>query len=471
MTDLRQVVRQQLETVWAHHTKLVVGVSGGADSLALLHVLAHLWPADRLIVAHLDHGWRPDAGLDAAFVRETAVSLNLPCFIKQIDLPALAQQEKQSLEAAGRTARYSFFRELVQQTEATAVVVAHHADDQAETVLMHLIRGSGTAGLQGMRAENEIAGVTVLRPFLSVSRRQIEAYCTTHGLTPRHDSTNEDLTQLRNQIRHQIMPQLSELNPQFVRHLGQLAAVVQADTALLNTLTEEALKRLVVERGDGWYRLDMTSWATLPLSLKRSVLKTAVSELTTTPDHEVGFATIQQAIVRLDKNQVGTEATLPEGITLTVGYQTAVLAHPTAPLPSLPLPQLTTASLSLPVPGTVSLANGWKVTGELIPANWERVKQNQDPWQAFLLPPHEPLFVRTRQPGERFPPLGMGGKTTPLKKMMIDRKIPARYREQWPLVSTANQILWVVGHHISELGQVTPQTAVYLHLRCHPPAS
>ncbi len=186
--------------------RFVVGVSGGVDSLVLLHILAQLVPHDHLLAAHLNHGWRDTAVLDAQFVAQTAAAWGVACAIETVNVVAQAQERGQSLEEAGRQARYRFFARLAHETNATAVLVAHHADDQAETVLLNLLRGTGLAGLSGMKPASpmpEAPEIVLLRPFLTISRADIETYSQQHGLIP-----TVALGELSYQSGFQLAPQV-----------------------------------------------------------------------------------------------------------------------------------------------------------------------------------------------------------------------------------------------------------------------
>ena len=241
---------------------LVVGVSGGPDSLCLLHVLRELAPdlALRLHVAHLHHGLRGvDADADAAFVQETAVAWGLPVTIEHADVAALAQQTGMSLEEAARHARYSFLARVAERNGARAIAVGHTADDQVETVLMHFLRGSGLAGLRGMQPVSDfgfwmrgaepaaaIGGAVLLRPMLSVSRAEILDYCADHGLTPRFDRSNEDTTFFRNRLRHELLPLLETYNPQIRRILLNSATVLADDYEHLRGQLQAAWSQVIV---------------------------------------------------------------------------------------------------------------------------------------------------------------------------------------------------------------------------------
>ena len=240
---------------------LVVGVSGGADSLCLLHALHALRALApelglRLHVAHLDHGLRATSAADAAWVRALCVAWELPCTLDRCDVRALAEREGRSLEDAARQARYRFLAQVARQVGARAVAVGHTADDQAETVLLHLIRGTGLEGLAGMAPdaawplpdEQGTDGLRLLRPLLALTRADTEAYCAAVGLTPRQDESNRDLAYARNRVRLELLPLLRELNPGITATLGRTAAAIAGDVAALRSVELRGLGR---NRGRG----------------------------------------------------------------------------------------------------------------------------------------------------------------------------------------------------------------------------
>ncbi len=186
----------------------IIAVSGGPDSMALLHIL-HSFGFKKLIVAHVDHGIRLDSYHDAHLVSHFTESLNRNFFLKQVNVPKLADQRNENLEAVGRDERYSFFRQLKAEHRAQYIVTAHHADDQVETVLMNIVRGCGMSGLTG------ISGLEgdLWRPLLHFSKQELLQYCREHAISYVNESSNQDLTYRRNYLRHQVVPQLKKLNP------------------------------------------------------------------------------------------------------------------------------------------------------------------------------------------------------------------------------------------------------------------
>ncbi|MCI0395836.1 MAG: tRNA lysidine(34) synthetase TilS [Chloroflexi bacterium] len=452
---------------------VVVAVSGGPDSLALLHVLARqgIHPADKLVVAHLDHGLRPSATAEATFVAKTAAAWGVACVVEREDVVALARDQGLSLEEAGRQARYAFLARVAAQRGAAAVATGHHADDQAETVLMHFLRGSSLAGLRGMLPVGPLPGaphLTLFRPFLEAPREEILAYCQEHDLAPVEDASNMDTTFFRNRLRHELLPALAGYNPQIRERLQHLAAVAAGDVELLEALLRQAWTKVLREEGADWLRLDRARWLALPLALRRSTLRHAVWRLRPAL-RDVGFVTVEQARQMAETGQVGGQSTLPAGLALVVGYDDLTLSAMAgaAPLPDLPqLPDEKPQPLA--VPGRVALVGGWQLAATFLErVELAEIQANQDPWIAFVdVPDPAGLVIRPRRPGERFRPLGMGGQSARVVEVMINRKIRAGLRPLWPVVANDQHLIWLVGHHIDERGRVTEgsRQVVKLHV-------
>jgi len=451
-------------------SKVVIGVSGGPDSLALLHILRELMSRGCLWVAHLNHGLRPEADDEARFVAEVADSWGLAFRSKKVDVGRLAHSQGWSVEEAGRKARYQFLANLAEELQAEAAVVAHNADDQAETVLLHLLRGSGLTGLRGMRPESSLPGVPsikLIRPFLTTTREEIEAYCRNHDLRPMLDSTNVDPAYLRNRLRHEMLPLLADFNPQIKRHLLQLAELVAADEALLGELSDLAWHEILGEKEVRWLRLDLGKWRSLPLSLRRRTLRRALAELRPSIS-DISFRTIDLAHKIGIEMETGAGATLPGGITLRLEYEHLLFAADVEQVPrdqpQLPLgkPQI------LPIPGSVALDGEWLLTATVSDVDLAEVNNHRDPWLAYLdIGQKSVLYVRSRMPGEKFQPLGMDGRSASVQDVMVNRKLPASLRDRWPIVETEEHLLWLVGLQTDERGKVTKRSRRIIQLYCH----
>ncbi|MFN2277345.1 MAG: tRNA lysidine(34) synthetase TilS [Candidatus Promineifilaceae bacterium] len=452
---------------------LIVAVSGGPDSLALLHRLRDLLGPAALHVAHLDHGIRPSSAQEAQYVSQLARSWGIPFTDKRVNVPELADHKGWSLEEAARNARYDFLARVAQKTGVNIVAVGHNADDQAETILLHLLRGSGLSGLRGMQPLGPFPGVPglkLLRPFLNQSRADIEAYCREHGLQPLEDESNRDPAYLRNRIRHQLLPQLKAYNPRIKEQLVQLAAIATAEDDLVSALLDASWPELVSAREPEWMSLDRDRFRVLPTAMQRRAIRRTVELLY--PDvSDLSFKTVEQALDLANRQESGTETKLPGELTLLVDYHSLLFARDTADIPT-DLPQMPPhlpagEALPLPVPGQVELANGWFLSARSIEAQSGKDYVQADPWTAAIeLPRSESLFVRSRRPGERMQPMGMDGRTSSLQDIMVNRKIASRLRENWPLLVTGEHVVWLPGHIIDHRARITYNPRRLVRLTC-----
>jgi tRNA(Ile)-lysidine synthase len=449
--------------------RLVVGVSGGPDSLALLHMLRGLFNGAALHATHLDHGIRPSSAGEAKFVAELAGSWGIPFLVKRVDVPDLAAHRGWSLEEAARNARYEFLAETAQEVGAQIVAVGHNSDDQAETILMHFLRGSGVTGLRGMLPVSPYPGdskLKLLRPLLHQSSAEIEAYCQKYDLNPIEDESNRDPAYLRNQIRHQLLPELAGYNPQIKNHLVQLGEIVTAEDDVVGSLFEDIWPELIVQTGPGWLSLDRGRFRNLPLALQRRAVRRAVETLY--PDvSDLAFKTVEQVLKLALKQDSGMEARLSGDLTMLVDYETLLFARKSAEIP-LDLPQmLTKEAVQLLVPGQVRLGDGWILAAELVETAAADSHRQQDPWTAVIdLPLGESLFVRPRKPGERMQPLGMDGRSASLQDIMVNRKIAGRLREKWPLVASDEHVVWLTGHIIDHRVRISDKSQRVIRLTC-----
>ncbi|HSN77846.1 MAG TPA: tRNA lysidine(34) synthetase TilS, partial [Anaerolineae bacterium] len=406
----------------------------------------------------------------------------LPCTVEQADVAALAAQTGASLEEAARDARYSFLGRLADQLDAPAVAVGHNADDQAETVLMHFLRGSGLAGLRGMtprgtlppprvsgvRGQVSSAGCSLIRPLLFVPRTEILAYCVEHDLKPRYDRSNEDTTFFRNRLRHELLPLLEGYNPQIRRILASTAAVLADDYELLRGNLLGEWPDVVMQEGDDQLVLNLDAYRSLPIALQRGVLREAVHYLRTSL-RNINFIHVDNALWLLREGTTGERMTLPAGLEIVLGYDRFAVGDEGVELPVDDLPQMDVEWLLLPVPGIANLP-GWQIETVLLapadlPPGWQA---NADPWQATLdaevLGPAPAL--RTRREGDRFQPLGMAGRSKGLAELFTNTKVPAPARDQWPLlVTSSGDIAWICGLRIDQRARVTPATQRVIHVR------
>ena len=434
--------------------KVIVGVSGGPDSLALLHSLMVLQGEFdyTLQVAHLNHGLRPEAAADAEYVRDLANRWGLPVTVAKRDVLAFRQEHHLSLEAAAREVRYRFLREVAAAAGATKIAVGHQAEDQAETVLLNLLRGSGLTGLKAMLPRRG----QLIRPLLLISRGEIEEYCRDNGLRPRRDCTNDDVAYRRNKIRHQLLPLLArEYNPAIVATLGRTALILQEDERVLADLAEGALNDLIKSRAGHGLILDRQGWLDLAPALQRRVLKLAAAAL----GHQVSFHQVEQA---REVVQRGGVLTWPGRLRLLVEGPELHLQLPRGK------PGRLTFAYPLEVPGITPLPElGQAIRAEFAPPPRTFAPGREDEAWLDREQLKVPLLVRNWRQGDYFRPLGLKGKKK-LQDYFIDRHLPAARRPLIPLVTSGGRIAWVAGMGLADDFKVTPATRETLHLKLEP---
>jgi len=446
-----------------HGQHIVIGVSGGPDSLTLLHLLTRLRDEYdlQLRAAHLNHQLRSDADADSNFVARAAASWNVPCTLERANIEALARENKLSIEEAGRRARYEFFARL-----GGIVAVAHNADDQAETVLMHFLRGSGMGGLRGMlpKARNQWAANSdqwVVRPLLNTTRKEIEAYCLQHTLQPRIDSTNSDTTYFRNRLRHELLPILETYNPNIREILCRVAEVSSGDYDLLRSVIQSAWDAVIISPADSdLVAFDLAKWRALPLALQRALLRQAVQQLRSDL-RDVDFVPIDNAARWILSAQSGGTADLLGGLSVRVSGSILKVCEWETPSP------LSFASLQIPLSLNKTVQfNDWQVTATILDSwSLDEIESNADPSVAYVDGSFNSLMLRPRRAGDRFEPLGMNGKTMKVSDFMINQKIPLEDRERLPLLVDGGAVLWVCGYRLSERAKVSRQTQRVLRVK------
>ena len=450
--------------------KLLVAVSGGPDSVCLLYVLLELREqlGVSLHVAHLDHRLRgADSTADAAYVARLARRLGLTATIESKDVNAYRKENRMSLEEAAREVRYSFLARVAQSVGAARVAVGHTADDHIETVLMHLLRGSGPRGLRGLlpvsRWRSEGFDLTVIRPLLEMTREETAAYCRARRLKPRIDSSNLSAEPFRNRVRRFLMPELRKYNPRVDEALRRTAAIAADDIAFIQQEVDRLWPGIVVER-DGAVIIDKTALVALPPALKRYLLRRAVETvLGSLKDIEAGH--IEDLLGALEK-PAGRVIGLPFGLTFTIEHTRYVLAKDSASLCPFLLLEGETA---LTIPGLTRLP-GWTVESAVLsPSQVDVVAMNKGSLSAYLdfARAGSRLFVRAPNPDDRFQPLGMTG-VKKLNRFMIDDRVPRSWRRRVPVVASPEQIIWVVGYRIDERVKVTGAASKVLRLEFRP---
>lgn len=442
--------------------QLVVAVSGGADSVCLLHTLFKLREELNLTlhIAHLDHRLRgAESEADARYVARLADRLGLPVTIGASDVRTYRAKRRISLEEAAREVRYDFLSQVAESIGASCIAVGHTSDDQVETILMHLIRGTGIRGLRGLQASSQWRSsghqLTIIRPLLPLSRQETAEYCRIHRLEPRLDSSNLSLSPLRNKVRQQLIPLLSSYNPRVKEALLRMARLADDD---LTSLEESSrLWSGLIQRQGKTIILDRQGFLDLTVSLKRRLLREAIGELLgSLKDIEARHI---NGIIAAAGKQAGKRLSLPGGLAFVIDYDRFLLAPESAV--SVPLPAIKDKFV-IKIPGETR-REGWQIKAAIIRPS--EMMNTGNAFTAYLSLDNigDKLIVRSRRPGDRFQPLGMS-QPKELAEFMIDAKIPRIWRPRVPIVCSPQHIVWVVGWRIDERAKVTEDTKQILCL-------
>ncbi|MEO6307453.1 MAG: tRNA lysidine(34) synthetase TilS [Nitrospiraceae bacterium] len=445
LSHLARTVRQQ--QLFAPGQHMLVAVSGGPDSVALLSLLHRLAPSWRLTltVVHCNYGLRgAESDGDESFIRDFCQERQLPLVIHRPTL--VKRQHRSSLQATARDARYDFMKQLAHKVGADRIAVGHTANDQAETVLMWLLRGAGMTGLAGMPYVRE---ERIIRPLLAATREEVMAYLEHEGLSYRRDSSNEKPLYHRNRIRKELLPVITRLAPAAVHVLQRQADLLREDEQYLTGITNELVRTLVSYHSRGVQRVDRRAFVELPVALQRRLVRTILRAY-----DEEGRASslyVVESVRRVFlKGKSGARLSLKQ--TLVTLDQGSVRFSPSVGgdrSHQIDSGQKKREMLAVQVPSTVS----WAGTNQQIHVQLMTRRTvnalGRSPSRGLALFDadrfSEPLVVRAWQAGDRFFPHGMKGKSKKLQNFFTDRKVARHERGTIPLLVAPEGILWVVG--------------------------
>ena len=452
----------------ARGDRVLVAVSGGPDSVALLQVLYELRQEFglQLEVAHLQHGIRgEEARGDARFVGEFAESLKLPVHLREINLLEMKSAAKGNLEAMAREARYDFFAAVARERGIEKIATAHTQDDQAETVLMWFLRGSGMKGLGGMApihplnipAADSSKPIVVVRPFLEFSKAEILEFLREKGVAYRVDRSNQDLSLLRNWIRLELIPQLKErIDPNLVLRMSQQAEIFRDEEFLLEELSRAELERIRSANG-----INRDLFLQRPKSLQRRLLRLWIKEVR---GHlrSIDFDHVEAILRLISDGPPQGRLAIPGGWEFIKEYGTLILAKRSSRRNELCYSYEYRVGADLKIREAGILIHSERIEQPVIEFSRNDMEAVFD--IACLT---DVLTVRNFRRGDRFRPLGMAGHKK-VKDLFIDKKVPISVRSKWPLLSMGEEILWIPGYGRSELGKIGPQTRQVCHFRAVP---
>lgn len=444
-----------------------MGFSGGADSQCLLHLLVK--NGYSAVAAHFNHHLRLEAEPEAESARVFAGNLGCEFLLGTADVNKYAEDNRLSLEEAARILRYSFLFAEAERTGASAVAVAHQADDQVETMLMHLLRGSGSSGLKAMSFRSSdplgMSKIPLIRPLLGMWREEVEKYCRKNLLNPAVDQSNFDVKFYRNRIRLELIPELESYNPQVKKHLWQTAFLLGEENAVLEQKAEEIQQKLILEQGNGWIIADLQLLKESPPVFQRKAIRDIIFKLRNSI-RDVDFEMVTRVMEFLGKPKRGQTLQLANGVDLLASNESQglFLIRTCRCLDLWPL--LTSGNESRLEPDQIYEINDhWQLETSLQSIADGQVRTD-DRWSAALdyekLMP--PLTLSTRRVGDWFEPFGLKGRTLKLGDFWTNEHLPVRAREFWPLIRSAGKIVWLPGFRIAEFCRVTEETRQVLWL-------
>lgn len=456
------------QQLWGQGSKIVVAVSGGPDSMALMHILHSLAKRDALtiIVAHVNHGFRPAESADEyKLVQQEVAKLNLQLEYIELHMPAYLEANQVNSQAASRERRYQFLFDVCQKYDANYIALAHHSDDQAETVLMHMLRGTGITGLSGMAIKRQQKNVELIRPLLRMKKDSLILYCLEKEVPYVIDSSNEKRDYFRNEVRLDVIPYLEKFNPKIADSLARLADVAGAENDWMEQQAQQLYVTHVFSKNYSMY-IACNTLIDLHVALQRRLIKLILSYLSQEAT-SISFEGIERIRWAAGHTAASTyRIDIGEGIVCVREYDKLRFVHINQYLVShsTKVELLTIEQEQLPYE---RLFGSWSVSLQII-EHCSTIPQPSSRYEAIFDYDQLsfPIVIRARKKGDRMNVLGLNG-TKKVQDMFVDAKIAAAERNTYPIVlDQSEQILWIPGVRRSKQALVQKETRAYLVISC-----
>ncbi len=460
---------------------IVIAVSGGADSVCMVYLLKRinkeLSNGRKIYLAHLNHKLRgAEADGDAEFVKNLAFELDLPLLIKEVDINKLANELQGSVEEIARNERYNFLKNSAESVEAPYIATAHTADDNAETMLQRIVRGTGLLGLRGIMPKRLIAqdsDIMLIRPLLSLWKDEILDYLKQNKISYRIDSSNFEKKHFRNKIRLELIPLLEEgYNKQVKKALINLSEIAGKSCDMVNDISTNALKNVVLETNDNQFVLDNNALANETDIVIQNIVMELLGKLNT-PLKQIGNVHYNDIVNFVKGCNHKALRNLPGGLKLFKRDARLIIQYSTNRVEPATIPPKEFKKIDIAMPGSTELpeTNAGIVTEIVKNENGflERFKANKTQYEEAvdLAKIELPLFAGIRKPGARFWPIGADGPKK-IKDIFIDKKIPKDERGSTPIVMCKNFPVWIVGVRVDHRARITDTTEKILIIRYLP---
>lgn len=436
---------------------VLVGLSGGPDSVCLLSILLKINKRYNIKIsaAYIDHGLRPeDTPREIDFCKELCNKIQIPFYTEQIDVKDFAKRERLNLQEAARILRYSMLDQISIKINAHKIAIAHNADDQAETVIMRLLRGAGPAGLSGIPPVRK----KIIRPLIEVERFEIENYLMENQINFIQDPSNLSFKYLRNKIRHLLMPVVKEISPKATKIISRTADILREENDYINIAVTKALMRLMSRKTDTKVELFCNPMEVLNIVILRRALRVAIDSVRDLKGIE--FEHIEEIINLIKKGNPGDRIYLPKGIRAIKGYSTLIITSE---------PPVVLSTYKIECPGELFLKE-ISTTLEIKELNKEEVSNFGNGKNIIYVDADKvkfPLIVRPRKKGDYFYPFGFG-KRKKIQDFFVDEKIPRDERDSIPIIESDGNIVCIVGYRLDDRFKIEHNTKKCLQIRVIP---
>lgn len=449
--------------------KIVLGFSGGADSMCLLDILYKL--GIEVVVAYFNHQLRPTVESEVSFVKKTAEDLEFEFKLDVKDIKKISKKTNRGIEETARSYRYQFLVKAAEDTNSDAVAVAHHADDQVETILMNLIRGSGLNGLTGMDyvSYGEFSkSIPIIRPLLDLWKDELESYCEENELNFVIDETNVDELFLRNRIRASLIPYLEKYNPKVRRGLIRMGGILTDDHNFITEYSEKQTEKVLYRQKMNLVEINIHTYKQYPISVQRYIISGLLQKNFNIKQKRT-YALVENIRKGLNGETTSHYARLLQDLQVIIEKDRGYLFIDINDLENGIGLRLVQDTVEVKVPGITSINKNWRLKSAIKPIDTvrESFRNNKDKYSAFMdaKVAKRKMVIRKWKAGDRYAPLGLSGHSMKLSDFWINKYFPKRLRAGWPLLFSKEQLIWIPGFQPSYYGRITDSTKDVLQLK------